>query len=286
MRNIFYRILSWFTIPFIGFSKKKLRVLAYHTVNDEVSFEKQLIYISKNFNVISSDDLKQHLLQNKALPEKALLITFDDGDISVLEKGLPVLKKYNLPAVLFVITELINTSKPFWWYEMEQLLDKKTADSKVWEVKKMTNTERLAYMDEIRSLSESQIKQRQLTTKELKLLHSSNITVANHSHTHPMFDKSTVEELESEMNMAHDYLKENGFAYEMFAYPNGNYDLTAEKVLSEKGIEYAFLFDHLINDRKINPLRISRIRVNAEDNLYEFKAKVSGLHSLIMNLTK
>jgi peptidoglycan/xylan/chitin deacetylase (PgdA/CDA1 family) len=286
MRNKFYIVLSWFTLPFLWFYRNRLRVLAYHTVNNPTNFEKQLNYISTHFTVITPIELKEHLYHNKKLLKNAVLITFDDGDSTVLENGLPLLEKYNFPATLFVITELVGTSKPFWWYEMEQLLDKSSANSKVWEVKKIPNAERVAYLDEIRNKNQRKITQRQLTLEELKLMQSKNITIANHSHTHPMFDKSTSEELDFEMQMTSNYLLENGFEHELFAYPNGNYDLESEKILKKHGIKFAFLFDHFINAKNINPLRISRIRVNTEDNLNEFKTKVTGQHSLIMNFNK
>jgi peptidoglycan/xylan/chitin deacetylase (PgdA/CDA1 family) len=266
--------------------KNRLRVLAYHTVNNPANFEKQLKYISAHFNVITPSQLKEHLDNHKILPKNAVLITFDDGDTSVLENGLPLLEKYKIPAILFIITELVGTSKPFWWYEIEQLLDKSIANSKVWEVKKIPNAERVAFLQEIRKANQKKITQRQLTLEELKLLHSKNITIANHSHTHPMFDKSTSEELDLEMKMTENFLVENGFEHELFAYPNGNYDLESEKILRKHSVKFAFLFDHLVNEKKINPLRISRIRVNTEDDLNEFKTKVAGQHSLIMNVNK
>jgi poly-beta-1,6-N-acetyl-D-glucosamine N-deacetylase len=286
MRNKLYSVLSYFSLPFLWFYKNRLRVLAYHTVNNPINFENQLKYISTHFNVITPTELKEHLDNHKKLPKNAVLITFDDGDTSVLENGLSLLEKYNMPAILFIITELLGTSKPFWWYEIEQLLDKSIANSKVWEVKKIPNAERVAYLEEIRKANQKKVTQRQLTLEELKLLHSKNITIANHSHTHPMFDKSTSEELDFEMKMTANFLIVNGFEHELFAYPNGNYDLESEKILKKHSIKFAFLFDHLINVKKINPLRISRIRVNTEDNLNEFKTKVTGQHSLIMNFNK
>jgi len=281
MRNLFYTILSWFSVPFFFFYRNRLRVIAYHTVNDKVSFENQLRYIFENFNVISSQDLKQFLQKMKPLPKNSVLITFDDGDVSVLENAIPLLEKYNLPAILFVITDLIDSTKPFWWYEIEQLVDKKIAYSKVWEVKKIPNAERVVYLEELRTANPNNVNQNQLTTRELKLMHSKNVTIANHSHTHPMFDKSTRKELQSEMALSNSFLKENKFDHELFAYPNGNFDIQSEEILKESTIKYAFLFDHRLNKKAINPLRISRIRVNSDANLDEFKTKILGLHPIL-----
>lgn len=280
MRNLYYLILSWFAFPCLWFYRNRVRVLAYHTVNDKVNFEKQLKYISRHFNVISAKDFKQYLAGNIGFPKNTVLITFDDGDRSVLENGLPLLTKYKLPAVLFIITDLIDTCKPFWWYEIEKLVDK----SKVWEVKNISNANRLAYLDKIRRSNDKQVFQNQLTTQELKLMHSNNITISNHSHTQSMFDKSTKEELELEMNKSKSFLTHNEFDHELFAYPNGNYEIIAEEVLKKNSIKFAFLFDHLINEKSINPLRISRIRVNREDDLNEFVTKVTGQHSLLYQL--
>lgn len=285
MRNNYYSLLNLLSFFFRRFYKNRLRVLAYHDITDETLFSKHIRYLKSRYKLIDISQLQKHLFNNENLPEYPLLITFDDGDYTVLENALPVLKKYNSPACLFIITSLINTDKDFWWNVIHQD-SKKSGDDikktamKIKHLKNISNLERLSILKNYISS-----KKRQLSTEELVLLDNNNVFIGNHSHTHPMFDKCTQKEIRMELTQSRSSFKSWGLeGYNIFAYPNGNHDEFSEKVLKEKNICLAFLFDHKINSSKMNALRISRIRTNSDMSIEELKVKVSGLHSFLINL--
>lgn len=287
MRRLFYKTISHLGSLWLALTDSKVRVLAYHDVPNADAFEKQLTYLKTNYNIISYQQFYDFLFKNTSLPKKALLITFDDGDFSFYQNGYPLLKKLSIPAILFVITELIDTEKPFWWNEIEYHLGKEKGNAKVWELKNVKDKERLDFLNNMRSNSSKKpFSQRQLRTVELMNLQKDGITVSNHSHSHPMFNQCDENELTIEMNLSIKFLKNDGLDATAFAYPNGNYSDFAENVLAQNNVKTAFLFDHKINAKNINPLRVSRIRVNTNAALDEFKSKVTGLHSFIYNLKK
>ena len=262
-------------------NRKKLRVLAYHKVGNIAAFEKHILHLRKFYNIIDIHTLNSVIEQGGGLKDNSVLITFDDGDRSFYENAFPILNKYKVPATLFVITGLLNSSIPFWWEELEYILGEEEGHKKAWEVKGWKNEERLSYFSIIRKTStKPQLKTFQLNTKELIEMNLGGISIANHSHTHPMFDRCQVNTLKEELDKSSNYLKTNKLDYQYFAYPNGNWDLRSEMVLKEYNINLAFLFDHKLSDLK-NPLRISRIRVDADLDLSEFMSKISGLHSLL-----
>lgn len=285
MRKILYKVLNMLSSIFKYYYRNRLRILAYHDVVDNEAFEAQIKYLSSNYSIITIQDVYDYLFNNKSLPKHPLLITFDDGDISVLEKGLPILVKYNYPACIFIITDLINTNNDFWF----KTVRKKMKDEGVGEkeialymnnLKKISNKERIEKLKEFGTLAK-----KQLTNHDLKLLITNNIFIGNHSHTHPMIDKCTEEEISEEMENIKSKFEEWGLeGYPYFAYPNGNFTVEAENTLVSKDIEMAFLFDHKINDKRIDPMRISRITVDSDTEINEFKVKVSGLHSRILNI--
>jgi peptidoglycan/xylan/chitin deacetylase (PgdA/CDA1 family) len=254
-------------------------------VNEPEKFEAQVKYLIEKFNIISLTDLQDHLFNNKDLPPRPLLITFDDGDISVLQNGLPILKKYKLPSVLFVITQLIDSENMFWCRQVEAVFKNKgksyqEARQKIMLLKKKPNSERLKYLDSLEA-----VKCRQLTSDELHVLQNDKMFIGNHTHTHPMINNCTEFEIEQELEKVKTlFQKWNLEGYPIFAYPNGNWDAKSEKILVKNGVQLAFLFDHQINKKSIDPLRISRITVDSDTEINEFKVKVSGLHSKILSL--
>ena len=287
MRSKLYNFLNYFSSVYLERYSSELRVLAYHTVPDSSKFETQIRYLKSEFKIIDIDTLQLALQGKTELSKKSLLITFDDGDFSVYENGLPVLKKYELPAILFVISGLIDTYEGFWWKQIEKYYENEgetytRARQKANLLKQVPEIERQKYLSKIPTLD-----CRQLNTKELEELSVNKVAIANHTHTHPMLNNCSDEEIEEELIQVQKRFEKLPFAYfNVFAYPNGNWDHRTEKLIQNKGISVAFLFNHELNKKSLNPLRISRIAVNTNDDLPEFKVKVSGLHSRILSLKK
>jgi peptidoglycan/xylan/chitin deacetylase (PgdA/CDA1 family) len=267
------------------FFSEKLRVLAYHKVPDKQAFEIQISYLHSNYNIISVKDLLNYFETKTPLPKNPILITFDDGDISVLHNGLPVLKKFNLDSCLFIITKLIDATEDVWIkmvevQEMNQGKCYREARKIVNRLKSLNNADRLKEMQQY-----SSVKKEQLTAENLKEMQENKMFIANHSHTHPMLDKCTSHEVEEELENSKKVFTELDLkGFHVFAYPNGNANQKTTAILNEWGMKLVFLFDHKINKKNPDPLNISRIMVDADTEINEFKAKVSGVHPLLFNL--
>lgn len=80
-------------------------------------FEEQLRFFSENYNVVTMEDVIDFYQNKKSLPEKALLLTFDDGYIDNYTVALPLLKKYGfqgsffIPAKTFCESKLLDVNK-------------------------------------------------------------------------------------------------------------------------------------------------------------------------------
>ena len=220
--------------------------------------------------------------------DKNIVVTVDDGDISFYHHLFPLLKEFKIPAILFVITELIDTKKPFWWDEITYLLGPEEGEKMVWEVKGWPNQKRLAYIQELREKSQKPpLEQQQLTTAQLLEMQAAGVIIANHSHTHPMFDQCTEEELRAELRNSRQFFDSKGLkGWELFAYPNGNHSPLAEKVLKEEGIKWAFLFNHQLPDKRFNPYRISRLSVTDQTPVNKLRFILSGWHTKILPLRR
>lgn len=67
-------------------------------------FRKQLVELSKHGSFVSADDIAAAVKHEKKLPERSIVITFDDGLREQYEYALPVLNELGIPAIFFVNT--------------------------------------------------------------------------------------------------------------------------------------------------------------------------------------
>lgn len=95
----------------------KLPIIMYHSVLKEKArsgdytitpntLEEDLKYISdKGYTTITMTDLINYVYNNEELPGKPIIITFDDGYYNNLGYAIPLLKKYNMKAVISIVGE-------------------------------------------------------------------------------------------------------------------------------------------------------------------------------------
>lgn len=262
-----------------------MKILTYHKVEDAVNFEKQLRFLKKfGFNVISLDEFRKKLT-HQSFNSKDVLITFDDGEYSVYKNAMPLLKKYNYPSVMFIVTDLIGTDTPYWWDEIKYYT--KNPDD-VRRMKKVKNEERLKYLGELRSSgNQERFKQRQLTLEELKEMEANGMAIANHSSSHPMLDQVSPADLEKELSKSFDHLKKEGFQHhDVIAYPNGNVSEEVVKCIEKIGYKVGMLFNHDVCESVSSPFRISRLSVNDHSPYWKYMLILFNIHPRILKLRK
>jgi peptidoglycan/xylan/chitin deacetylase (PgdA/CDA1 family) len=88
----------------------------YPTTNTPVTdFEAHLAYLKKNnFRMLTFSEAINYI-QSDEPARKTAVLTIDDGYKSFYENGLPLLKKYNVPATLFINTKTVGGSDFMDW---------------------------------------------------------------------------------------------------------------------------------------------------------------------------
>lgn len=56
------------------------------------------------------------------IPDRAVVVTFDDGYADNLYNAKPLLEQYNIPATVFLASGYIGQAHEFWWDELDRLL--------------------------------------------------------------------------------------------------------------------------------------------------------------------
>lgn len=95
-------------------------VLYYHSVDENAANEvtitpeklqEQLDYINdNNYVTITMTELYDHIEKNKPIPEKSILITFDDGYMNNYTEAFPMLKELNMTATIFCVGNSLDGS--------------------------------------------------------------------------------------------------------------------------------------------------------------------------------
>jgi D-aspartate ligase len=102
-----------------------LSILVYHAIGkpncmepslyvSEERFEKQVTYLVGHYRVLSLQAAVDLMERGDPLPDKNVVLTFDDGYRDNYEKAFPVLKKHGCPATIFVATESLETGESLW----------------------------------------------------------------------------------------------------------------------------------------------------------------------------
>lgn len=106
-------------------------ILAYNRISDTddnpqtlkvADFEAQIKYLVDNgYKVIMPDDLLDAWEKDRPLPDKPVIITFDDGHEDIYKNVFPILQKYGIRATVFLVTDHIGMTDYLTWGVVQAL---------------------------------------------------------------------------------------------------------------------------------------------------------------------
>lgn len=112
---------------------RTLPILCYHQFTEakETSnrlelnvdkFEQQMAYLlNSGFQFLSFSDVAEILRKGRPIPDKAVVVTIDDGYGSVYDLAWPILKKYKITASLFLYTDFVGAGKALSWSQVKEM---------------------------------------------------------------------------------------------------------------------------------------------------------------------
>ncbi|NIV28316.1 MAG: polysaccharide deacetylase family protein [Anaerolineae bacterium] len=112
--------------------KPAAAILMYHRIADvsadphgiSVSpdrFAQHLAYIRQTCHPMRLLDLVE-ATRRGAIPKRAVVITFDDGYVDFARQAVSLLLSAQVPATVFVASGHVDSSRCFWWDELDRLL--------------------------------------------------------------------------------------------------------------------------------------------------------------------
>ena len=235
------------------------RVLMYHMVSAHKPgtkfnglrvrperFEQQVRWLAdKGFTFFTVSEL---WAQWQQLPEKAVAITFDDGYADNLHNALPILKRYNAKATVYVV------------------VDRHDRDWSTYK-KAHHNSGELAREPK---LSDAEV---------LELVASGRIEIASHTLTHCNMATTSVADKRHELTTSkHELEALTQLPVISFAYPFGIYSTEDIQLARENGYTTAVTTLEGIDKLRPlpDPLDLKRIKVSGKDNLLAFVMRMRG----------
>ena len=110
-------------------------ILQYHHVSvttpastsiSPEQFSLHMQYLEDNdFTVIALSTLMESITQQKTLPNKSVVITFDDAYLDILTNGKPILDKHNFPFTIFINPSIVNRKSSHYlsWQQLKTMAD-------------------------------------------------------------------------------------------------------------------------------------------------------------------
>ncbi len=222
---------------------QEIPILEYHCIGerknryflDTQEFDAQMNLIhNRGYESVFVDDIYNASIGGKALPKKPIAITFDDGCSQIYSKAYPILKKYNLKAEIYLVTDAIGISQEDREYRRRQnFIDKESGASSY------------------------------LIWSEAQEMLQNGIKFGSHSSTH--FKLSNLKDKEIAYQILHSKvaLKVHlGITAKNFSYPFGDnaFNPKVYKILAKYGYTTALAaYGGIENIQQMNPYNIRRI---------------------------
>jgi peptidoglycan/xylan/chitin deacetylase (PgdA/CDA1 family) len=260
-------------------TKSQVAILLYHRVCPETdnwafnsislpNFEQQIQYVSRYYEVISLDELVQCIRNRNALPKKSIVVSLDDGYRDNYTYAYPILKKYKIPATIFLVTGNIRNRSLFWWdkvlysikntnttqinlseignYYLQTKSDKfRIASLVISRLKKLPEERKNFLIDKLVKQCQINISNNLgneliLTWDEIKEMSNSGISIGAHSVNHPILTNIPLELAKYEIGQSKKDIEENiGIKITSFSYPNGDCNPELVNCVKEIGFSCA-----------------------------------------------
>lgn len=220
----------------------KVPVLMYHHIMNgydpkkasailsPVEFREHLKTLkANNFHFITLQQYYEHVMSGRTLPAKPIIITFDDGYASNYEIAFPMLKEFNIPATIFVVTDTVGETPEggkvnyahFTWEQAKEMQD------------------------------------------------SGLVDIQSHTATHCKLARVSYDQMQRELRMSKYAIEKNlGKTCDILAYPYGSYNDQTIQAAREAGYKMQILvgdaykdFENEVNVRSEGTEHLKRLTV-------------------------
>jgi peptidoglycan/xylan/chitin deacetylase (PgdA/CDA1 family) len=272
-KKLLVRICSNLFLHRLMMDKSSIRIVVYHRIMENFDpynfpydhelvdatsdeFERELTYLKRNFNIVTFGDVIRMLDDGVPLPERALLITLDDGYQDNYLHAFPLLCDHKVPATMLLAASYIGGESTFWYDRLVFILKNIDQDRisfgagkqafmltsdpvrrmKVFKLimrnlASIDNAERLEILEEInrkygyiydRQSEKVRSLSRPLTWQQVAEMSRKGVEMGSHTMTHPFLSRVDRRHLFDELSQSKTLIEQHtGSPVRVVAYPNG-----------------------------------------------------------------
>ena len=275
-------------------------------------FELQIAELRNHWMPIALSELDRRFRNDEPIPERSVFVTFDDGFLNNMNVAAPILKKYEIPATIFLTTDLIETSDTIWplelveriiaWYGNKlplpngnetrklptELRERINAAVDVMNrCKSLPNAEQVRYLEMIRSKTVFQPSEywqyelyRMMIWQDARQLREMGFELGAHTASHCNLATIPMEEAVREMWQSKERVEaELGVECFALAYPFGDDGAFSDAVVDAAkrlGFRIGVTLCMHRNPQRPDPMRLDRICVTGDMTLASFRSLIAG----------
>ncbi len=243
------------------------------------TFKKHLDWIGSHYDIVSLDEIGSQLEQESPLCKNLAAITFDDGYCDVYKNAFPILRKRNIPATVFAVSNMVGTTT-LQVHDELYLLISGAFDQWVQAAKKLDNflsilkinhkldcslqsigndpfriTRTLLKslgVNDIRNII-NELKDRVYLQSEvlsefysadwdmLREMEQHNVSIGSHTRSHILLPNETTEKVMDEVQGSRKLFREMlNKEVNHFAYPNGSFNRETVNAVASAGYDFAY----------------------------------------------
>ena len=296
----------------------KFGILCYHRVGtkgaplfsrlDPSVFEAQMRYVKKHYRVVPLGQLCEELHDERKV-EPTLAITFDDGYRDLYTHAFPVLRKYEIPATIYLIGRCMKTGEVPWYdrifaalkaapgaaleVDMDgscrlELSSPEARLQGAWRIVSFLRTINdsrrrawcAAFEDRI-EVSQEELEGRMLDWGQVRTMHSGGVSFGAHTMSHPSVSHLSDDAFDEEFVQTK-HLLEYGLGAPVldFAYPFGkpsDWSTTAENFVARCGYRSAVTTSEGYNTFGTSPYRLRRLQIDDDRSVASFAFSLGRL---------
>lgn len=314
--NIFVYFTGIYFVLNKLFEQNGVYILFYHRLIDSKiqkkilasavsyqNFDEQLGFLSKDYEIVSMDELPSLLGSPSKISKKYAVITFDDGYRDNLIYGSDIFSKYSLRPTIYLTADCIENQTLLWFdvvndivfASKKSVITLKVGQTSITEkidchqkkidllriikayMKSVSNEDKLKYIDYMISEFDVSIERKtdlMLTWEQSLELISHNVVIGSHTMTHPILSRLKSQDAEFEISESKRLIEEKtDVKINHFSYPNGCKNDFNEEIKKIVSSHYTTSVTTIIGINKsgCDMYELKRIYVGSDMNLIDFK---------------